>query len=156
MLRGAHAKRIRALGGVQRPRARMLHARAHACAHVCAMHVHRLTACNMRVRGRCTPPIALIIFACAPLSIIGQHAKGIGAIEGVERPRARMFLIFERFMPTFGVKCRPFDSTSLRGDRQQREWGPQSFNPRSAEQEPAKLIIPLHALWPAPRQLSPM
>ena len=67
----------------------------------------------MRARGRCTPPIALINFACAPLSIIGQHAKGIGAIEGVERPRARMFLIFERFMPTFGVKCRPFDSTSL-------------------------------------------
>ena len=94
---------------------------AHACythartrAHTCArMHVHRLTACNMRARGRYTPPIALIICACARLSIIGQHAKGIGAKDGVERPRARMCLIFERFMPTFGVKCRPFDSTSL-------------------------------------------
>ena len=67
----------------------------------------------MRARGRYTPPIALIIFACAPLRIIGQHAKRIGAIESVGRPRARMFLIFERFMPTFGVKCRPFDSTSF-------------------------------------------
>ena len=46
----------------------------------------------MRARGLCTPPIALILLACAPLSIIGQHAKGIGAIEGVEQPRARMFV----------------------------------------------------------------
>ena len=48
----------------------------------------------MRARGRRTPPISLIPFACAPLSIIGQHAKGIGVKDGVERPRARMFLIW--------------------------------------------------------------
>ena len=50
----------------------------------------------MRARGRCTPPIALIILACAPLSIIGQHAKGIGAIEGVEHPRARTHVCAQR------------------------------------------------------------
>ena len=102
----------------------MCNVRAQACytsartrAHTCArIHVHRLTACNiMRAQKRCTPPIALVLFACAPLSIIGQNAKGIGAIEGVERPCARMFLIFERFMPTFGVKCRPFETISFWG-----------------------------------------
>jgi hypothetical protein len=59
---------------------------AHACythaltsAHTCArMHVHNLTACNMRARARTLHTfyyIALLFFAWAPLSIIGQHAK---------------------------------------------------------------------------------
>ena len=87
---------------------------AHTCAHACA---HACAQAHMRARGRCTPPISLIPFACAPLSIIGQHAKGIGVKDGVERPRARMFLILD-VLGGRQCKCRPFDSTSfLTSDR---------------------------------------
>ena len=68
----------------------------------------------MRAHGRCTPPIALILFACAPLSIIGQHAKGIGAIEGAEHFCARMFLILD-VLGGRQCKCRPFETISLGG-----------------------------------------